>query len=179
MAKKKEKPTFNLSFETKEILDCLSKCKPGDLITFNFLSDLIESNIRSPHKRCHLTSAMRIARRQYGLVFRNRRNIGYVCIAPNEVAVSAGDRTIRKVKSRVRDGNKEIDTIKEESVLSDFEKHKLDSSRTMLGLLEMVASKKTQNAVEKKIISNSEPVKINEIFNLALDRKQKLGFRSN
>lgn len=84
--------------ETKFLIQALQKCKPGATI---FYSDLNQSvggvDVRKMY-RSRLTSALKIVKRDYGLIFVAIPDVGYQLMKQEDVSVMAESKGLSDVK---------------------------------------------------------------------------------
>lgn len=95
-----------MKFETNFLLQKMRDLKPGDIATYNDMSEWIGSDInRSRHA---LSSAISILLRDYGLIYTCIRGVGYQLQAKKDAAAIVDSRNTSRLKNTVKRFSEEL-----------------------------------------------------------------------
>jgi hypothetical protein len=98
--KKIDKAMFEVSFATSQLVEMLRKTKPGDVITYKAMSEMVGFPVQE--KRGNLDTARRILIREYGMSFDPIRTVGLRRMEAGEIApkVKNSQRRVHRIAKK-------------------------------------------------------------------------------
>jgi len=100
------------SIYTQSIVDNMKETKPGDVVTYSVLTNLIGMGARSGDSGYgYVQSAIEIIKKEYAIVMENIRNVGYRHMTKEDVAKSSMDLYTKKLKAETRRTKKRLGTL--------------------------------------------------------------------
>lgn len=148
-------PEFpEMSIETRMMIDRLSQMTPGETITYDELTRLIERDV-TKKGRCNLTAAMRKCRDWHKLAIVTVRNVGVKCLYSREIS-GAMTSQFQRIGRAARRTQKTATCAKVEELTPD-ERMTYFAARSIAGALEFTARKHTFKQVERRSESGMVP----------------------
>lgn len=136
--------------ETKFLIQAFQKVQPGSTI---FYSDLNESvggiDIRQ-HHRSRLTSALKIVKRDYGLIFVAIADVGYQLMKQEDVSAMAESKGLSDVKRAADRWGGRLDTVKY-GELDDKGKDRYGRACDRLALVSFATTEKAFKLAQKNV----------------------------
>lgn len=163
----KSKAIPSISIESQLLIDRLQKCSVGETATYDELSTVIGRNVQR-EGRGPLTTAMNRLMRDDGRVFECVRGLGVKRLPDNEI-LDVGQCYIGRAHRAAMRGHQKILCIKSDGYdsLSNEDKIKYNTSRSMLGVLEHITKPSKVKAIEGRVAdaqSQLPPAKMLELF---------------
>jgi hypothetical protein len=172
---------FLLSKETQLLVDMLSGCKPGDVVTYKRVSELVGQRVKGSQYN-PLQSALRVVERDRALVFKNISGIGYECQSASEIATNATPLLRKKVGGASQRVGRKIATIhpETEAQLQASERESLNIARSLQGVITAAMSRPYLTRVTQVVVDTGHPVNIRDQISVLAEvdqrRKKRLGF---
>lgn len=150
---------FARSVNTQFLVDRLSTCAMGDVVTYTELSRIAGCDVQNGH-RGTLESARQIVQKDKGFVFGVVRNEGIQRMTDEEIALNAKDdihAINRKAKKSIRrQANADY------SKLSEVGKLAFNTSGTILTLLSAASSRGADKRIETAVKDSSKPLSLTD-----------------
>lgn len=140
---------------TARLADALRVGKMGDTLTDESLAKIADGDCGPGGKHyAHLMSAIRIARRQYGVVWQRVPKAGYLkCLSDGE-RVDLSKSVTRRVNKLARRGRQILETV-DAAKLSDSERREFGAQVAVTGALLAMSSQPAQRALVDQHVTDA------------------------
>lgn len=146
------KPQFEMSLETRLLVDLLSKVEPGGNVTFDEMAGKVGEKVAGDYSP--LQSAKRIVFNETGAVFSSVRGVGYVRLRDSEiVGDAAADR--RRVYRMTKRATRKLATV-DFSKLSQADQLTHNVEMTIFNAQRNLAKKSAESKVRAVISKENE-----------------------
>jgi len=130
-----------ISPEVRAIAELLAKCQPGEIVTFDQMSEAIGRSIFT--RRHAIISARRVAERENGAVFASERSVGYKRIEASAVADVVGTSARAHIRRSARRSARSIlEGTRRSNDLPPEVQRKVAAEMSALGLIEHISRDK-------------------------------------
>ena len=162
---KEKRPAFRKTLETQEVYKRLTEAKPGDVVTYLELSEIVGKNIQKEGYG-HLYSAVKMIRRNENKVFQAVENVGVKYCSYYEAfqAGKAGNRRIRNIIKM----NKEKMLCAEPGIneMSSQQRIEYYTELSHTGALECFVKPKTISTIEQKVMMTGKLITYEDTLDL-------------
>jgi hypothetical protein len=151
--------SFKAHADTRALAEFLKEAKDagslseGETVAYETLSDFIGYDVQTGVGYRRLYSARQIALREWGMVFECDMKVGLRLLDDSD-KTTLPDKTLRRVKRRVKRTIKKVKTIQNPGSLTDQEKLVLNVGMAQMSLIEQASSSKAKKAIEKSVDSD-------------------------
>lgn len=135
--------------DTLAIYGVLKKAEPDEIVTYENLNKTINGDVQNA-QRGYLTSARKMAFREYGKVFRPIINVGMKCLADGEKA-NLATTTIKHIHKISRRTANEIASVKDFDSLPPERKIQHNTGLTLLGFMDHCTKPKHIKQLQTKV----------------------------
>ena len=160
-----DKTIHQLSVDARLIYERLSTANPGDVVTYEELSQTIGIPSQQRPKAHLIVTARRKSQRDDGKVFAAITNVGLKCMTDSEIATS-GEVDRKKIRSASKRGIKRISCVKDFGALSNEDKIAHNTSMSMLGAIHQGVSYQSMKRLENVIKDTSEALPLAKTLEL-------------
>lgn len=156
------KPRFEIHADTRLLYQRLTGTAPGQLVSFAELSAAISRPVAGD---CYnLQSALRMARRDAGILFSNVHGQGYRRMTDTDIVIS-GENDIARLRRATR-RSMERQMMADASALPPDQRLKQLSTMAVLGALHQFSSRKALTAVTKAVTATGRELPLAETLKL-------------
>lgn len=135
--------------ETKFLIQALQKVEPGATIFYSDLNASVGGVDVRKHYRSRLTSAIKIARRDYGLIFVAIPDVGYQLLKQEDVSMMAESKGLSDVRRATDRWEGRLNTV-DYGQLDEKGKDSYGRSCTRLAMVSHATTEKAFEATQKK-----------------------------
>lgn len=160
MSEKSKRTIGEMGYDTRLLVDRFSKVETGGIVTYDELSGTIGKDARESGV---LYSALRIARRDYGIVFETVRKEGFKRLSDVEILNSLISILPLRMRSLTKRESKKIACVNNES-LDNGMRIKRDMSLALIGAVEVFTGTKNLKKLETMIAGESKLPPMKEIM---------------
>jgi hypothetical protein len=145
-----KKSIAEISIDTRLLYNRISSAKPGEIITYAELSEIIGKRVQAPGAGYgYLRTAIKRALSNDGLVFSAVRNEGIKRLTDEENAQSTGSQAINKIRRLSGVAIKKVTSV-DFAGLSNDAKTKHNMSLSVLGLFNAFSKPRKVKKIERK-----------------------------
>lgn len=143
------KPTFELSIDTRVLVDFLAKADVGQTVTYTDLSRVLGSVVNGATPCLH--SALRHLERSKDMVFGNVRGVGYQLLSDAQI-VQTGEHESQRIMRHAKRAGKRLTKVKDFDGLSEADRVAHNARLSLFGAIAAISKgssyKKLAAAVE-------------------------------
>lgn len=140
----KNKPTFEVSIETRQVVERLVKCDIGEIVEYSELRTLIGRDARD-----RLETARKHLRKEHRMVFGTVNGVGLKRLADCELA-KIGEASTIKIGREAKRAMQKMGCVDFKNLTSD-QLSEWNSRASHLGLVAEVTRPKVAKAIEAKV----------------------------
>jgi hypothetical protein len=140
-----------MSYDTRIIVEMLSKVETSAIVTYDEMTEIIDKNI---HEAGVLYSAIRIIRRDYGIVFETVRKVGFKRMSDIGILNSSISILPQRMRSLAKRESKKLACVKNDNITDEM-RIKRDMSLSLIGALDVFSQTKNLKRLEATITKES------------------------
>lgn len=146
----KAKSIPEASIDTRLVFDRLKNAKPGEVIPYKELAEILGTDPRNGKGYSSVASARRMALNQLKYAFEAVSGEGIKRLTDHE-ASRTGEQTLKAIRRRARLGAKKLTCVEKFESLSNDDKIAHNAALSMLGAITQATSAKTQERIESAV----------------------------
>ncbi|MGL5060151.1 MAG: hypothetical protein ACRC62_09220 [Microcoleus sp.] len=137
--------------ETTFLIQKLRSAAPGETVFYAELNEAVGGVDVRVYYRARLSSAIKIVRRDYGLIFVAIPDVGYQLLKAEDVSVMAESKGLADVKRSTDRWDARLKTVDYDQLETEKSRANYDRSCTRLAFVEMAASEEGYALAARKL----------------------------
>ncbi len=152
-------PQFEVSSDTRFLLQTLEKAEPGETITYESMSEAIGRDVRR-HALHALYSALRMVVKEHK-VFEAIPNVGYRRLTDSEIIKTQADKGMSRIRRTAKRTALRVSSAQVAN-LNNNEKVQMNTQLSMMGAIAHMSRPSELKVLEEKVRARADQLPIGE-----------------